>query len=234
MNKNEFIDHHHTSRAKDDLEEKINHLKKLEEILIKNEISLENLKSRLETFDQLYQQMIGTRYLDLDQIEAKISQYQALLNSQLNFRPSGEIKDLYRNIAKRIHPDLAGSEIDASHRHEFMARINQAYKTGNKEELINILEEWESLQKSMSKNNTHTDLLIVEQKIARIKKRLDVIRSEQIALERQDLYRLMLRSELERESGNSILQDMANVLDQKIAEAKKKLNELKERLSKQQ
>lgn len=233
MNKNEFTDPNSTLRQKDELEEKNNYLKKLEEILVKNEISLENLKSRLQAFEQLYQRIVGTRYLDLDQIEAKISQYQALLDSQLSFKPSTEIKDLYKKIAKKIHPDLADSESDASHRHEFMTRVNLAYKTGNKKELINILKEWESTQKAANEDNAQTDLFRMEQKITRIRKRLDIIRSEQIALERQDLYRLMLRSDSERESGKNILQDIANVLDQKITKAKKTLNELKERLSNQ-
>ncbi len=216
------------------MEERNNYLKKLEEILVRNEISLENLKSRLENFDQLYQRIIGTRYLDLDQIEAKISQYQALLDSELSFKASAEIKDLYKKIAKKIHPDLATSESDAFQRHEFMTRVNQAYKAGNERELINILEEWEAWQRSKREDNGQTDLFMIEQKIARIRKRLDIIRSEQMALEKQDLYRLMLRADSERASGKDILQDMANMLDQKIIEAKIKLNELKERLSKKQ
>jgi hypothetical protein len=50
-------------------------------------------------------------------------------NEKKPFAPSDELKNLFRRVAKMIHPDLATDERERAHRTSLMARANEAYKT---------------------------------------------------------------------------------------------------------
>ena len=40
------------------------------------------------------------------------------------FEPTEEIKELYRNVAKSVHPDLAVDEVDRERRNQIMSKVN--------------------------------------------------------------------------------------------------------------
>ena len=60
------------------------------------------------------------------------------------FHPSDDLKKLYRDVARHLHPDLATDEEDRVRRHGFMADVNQAYEEEDESRLRAILLEWES------------------------------------------------------------------------------------------
>ena len=45
--------------------------------------------------------------------------------------PSDDLKTLFRDAAKRMHPDLVQDEAGRAHAEAFMKRLNQAYKAGD-------------------------------------------------------------------------------------------------------
>ncbi len=51
------------------------------------------------------------------------------------FDPPPGLKALFRELAKRIHPDLAGDEAEQKHLTLLMIRANQAYSRGDAETL---------------------------------------------------------------------------------------------------
>src|ERR1035437_3364596 len=51
------------------------------------------------------------------------------------------LKGLYREVAKRVHPDLTSDEADRSKRQRLMAEANQAFERGDANRLTKILEE---------------------------------------------------------------------------------------------
>ncbi|MEM7557358.1 MAG: J domain-containing protein [Cyanobacteria bacterium P01_A01_bin.84] len=75
--------------------------------------------------------IIGVRYTELDRIEAQIEEYLTLLENTQDFKPSPELKKLYREVAKKIHPDLAIDEDERQRRQDLMAEANTAYENGN-------------------------------------------------------------------------------------------------------
>jgi DnaJ-domain-containing protein 1 len=85
-------------------------------------------QAELHSFEQEYLRVVGIRYTELDRIEAQIAEYMAYLESSRDFKPSESLKKLYREIAKRIHLDLATDEEERSRRQQLMAEVNQAYK----------------------------------------------------------------------------------------------------------
>ena len=50
---------------------------------------------------------------------------------------------MYREAAKRIHPDLATDPADRERRTRFMAEANRAYEAGDAEALQRILDEFQ-------------------------------------------------------------------------------------------
>ncbi|MFE2974964.1 hypothetical protein [Streptomyces sp. NPDC059258] len=57
-------------------------------------------------------------------------------------RPSEEARRLYRELARKAHPDLAQDEVERQRRDEFIARVNAAYGRGDVELLKELVAEW--------------------------------------------------------------------------------------------
>ncbi|MFE3634167.1 hypothetical protein [Streptomyces sp. NPDC059168] len=57
-------------------------------------------------------------------------------------RPSEEARKLYRELARKAHPDLAQAEDEQQRREEFISRVNAAYARGDEALLRELAEEW--------------------------------------------------------------------------------------------
>lgn len=57
-------------------------------------------------------------------------------------RPSDEARKLYRDLARKAHPDLAQDEPERARREEFITRVNAAYGRGDEPLLRELAEEW--------------------------------------------------------------------------------------------
>ena len=55
--------------------------------------------------------------------------------SAREFDPPADLKTLYRTLARRLHPDLAATDAERERRHEWMARVNEAYRRQDAEAL---------------------------------------------------------------------------------------------------
>jgi hypothetical protein len=59
-------------------------------------------------------------------------------------RPTEEARRLYRDLARKAHPDLAQDETERARRDEFIARVNAAYGRGDEALLMELAQEWEA------------------------------------------------------------------------------------------
>ncbi|RSR99912.1 hypothetical protein [Streptomyces sp. WAC00469] len=57
-------------------------------------------------------------------------------------RPSEEARRLYRELARKAHPDLVQDEAERRRREDFLTRVNAAYSRGDTDELRRLAEEW--------------------------------------------------------------------------------------------
>lgn len=57
-------------------------------------------------------------------------------------RPSDEARKLYRELARKAHPDLAQEAGERARREEFITRVNAAYARGDEALLRELAEEW--------------------------------------------------------------------------------------------
>ncbi|WP_375165702.1 hypothetical protein [Streptomyces sp.] len=59
-------------------------------------------------------------------------------------RPTEEARKLYRELARKAHPDLAREEDERKRREEFITRVNAAYARGDEALLRELSAEWEA------------------------------------------------------------------------------------------
>ncbi|MEV7400314.1 hypothetical protein AB0N93_07900 [Streptomyces sp. NPDC091267] len=57
-------------------------------------------------------------------------------------RPTEEVRKLYRELARKAHPDLAQDEKERERRDEFITRVNAAYGRGDEALLKELAQEW--------------------------------------------------------------------------------------------
>jgi len=146
--------------------------------------------------------------------------------SQNKFTSSENIKSLFREAAKRIHPDFANDENDRIRRTKLMAEINEAYKAGDEKRLRRILKEWEDSPENIVGDDIGARLIRTIRQIARIQKRMSSLESEINALMETAIYRLKVKIEGTNTETAKVLKDMASKLDEQISEQQKRLDKL--------
>ena len=167
--------------------------------------------------------------------EEKASASREAVNERINRSekkphvPSEEVRELFRKVAKAVHPDLATNEQERAYRTTLMARANAAYRQGDKQALERILEEWEHRDEASffepARPSVATQL---EQKIAQVRSRLREIEARIAELKGTELHKLMIRVEYANQQGRDLLNDMAEDLQRQIAAARGLLDSLKE------
>jgi DnaJ-domain-containing protein 1 len=210
-----------------ELEKKRHELSVVEAELVEQELNLATVQAELHSFEGEYLRVVGSRYIELDRIEAQIAEYMAYLESSRDFKPSESLKKLYREVAKRIHPDLATDEEERQRRQHLMAEANQAYEDRDEERLRAILHGWESRPESVNGEGVAAELICTIRKISQSQERLKMIQGEIKALEQTDLYQLKTQVITAQQLGRDLLAEMASQLDEQVAAAKQQLEELK-------
>ena len=138
------------------------------------------------------------------------------------FKPSENLKKLYREVAKRIHPDLSTDEGERKRRHGLMVEANRAYEEGDEARLEAILRDWESSPESVKGEGPGAELVRVIRKIAQVEDRLKAIDAEIARLDKTDLYQLKTQVDQAEEEGRDLLAEMAAGVDQQVAAARRR------------
>ncbi len=128
------------------------------------------------------------------------------------------IKKLYRQLARRFHPDLASNEEDRAYHTQIMMRINAAYTAGDLEQLQKIAMEPDSI--------AHLDAAQTEQQlaealmreVARCQHRLAEIEEELARLAKHRNARLLEKAQRAEMKGIDYLHVMAVELQEIIAQ----------------
>ncbi len=232
---------------------------RLESKLAQAELELATFRCEIQNFRARYINAIGSRYSQLDRLEAEIAQIEAWQRPDdqsvrmkaeqaraqaeesertsgnqremdpkkiSRFKPTESLKKLYRQIAKRIHPDLAVNEQERVCFQELMAKANQAYQDGDEIGLQSILRQWKKVS-GLEKSDISIDKLTkVQRQIAQIKERLLAIEKEKAEIRNSSIYQLKHKVEKAESSGIDLLAEMARVLDHQIQITKAKLDQL--------
>jgi hypothetical protein len=144
------------------------------------------------------------------------------------FTPSATLLELFREAARRFHPDLVTDEGERVRRTRLMADANAAYAAGDEAHLQRLLREWESDPGSVVGDDVAADLIRVIRKIAQAEDRLRSIDAEIDRLQASDLYGLKVRVNRAEAEGLNRLDEMVVCLDEQVADARRRLREVEE------
>lgn len=136
------------------------------------------------------------------------------------FKPSDELKKLYREIARQLHPDLTTDEQERARRHRLMVEVNRAYEAGDEARLQAILRDWQHSPESIKDEGIGAELIRLIRKIAQVEARIDAIQEELERLARAELAELKRRVEDAAAAGRDLLAEMATDLEKEIFKAK--------------
>jgi hypothetical protein len=106
--------------------------------LAAHEATLARLRSQLHSFEARYIRQVGVLYIQLDEWNDRIAELNnPALATTISTeapgpqpsepRPLLDLKALFREVAKRIHPDFARNPRDERHRTHLMAQANEAF-----------------------------------------------------------------------------------------------------------
>jgi hypothetical protein len=114
--------------------------------------------------------------------------------------PTDDLKTLFRDAAKRMHPDLMQDADGRTHAEAFMKRLNSAYRGGDADAIRNLVRQWETSPfASASSAPTDADRLRVA--VAEAQRRLEETRATELA-------RLMERSFAAATEGRDLLAEL--------------------------
>ena len=142
----------------------------------------------------------------------------------VDFAPAEELKKLYRDIARRIHPDLTTDDKERVRRNRVMVDANRAYEDGNEATLRAILEEWQGSPDSVEGEGVAAELVRAIRKIHQVRRRLADIAAEIGKLTGSDLYGLKEKVDMARAHGQDLLAQMAEQLKAQIRLARTRLD----------
>jgi hypothetical protein len=143
----------------------------LRDRLAQLEVEHATLRSELAAFHSDYLRQVGYVDMQVQEVEARIlaivaarsgavSDQAAAEAAEQRYRetttalsavpapagppPSDDLKTLFRDAAKRMHPDLVGDEAGRAHAEAFMKRLNHAYRGGDAEGIGSLVRQWET------------------------------------------------------------------------------------------
>jgi hypothetical protein len=236
-----------------ELARKREELAALESDLAERELRGANLRAELGAFERRYLHFVGSRYAELDEWKAQLAEkiareqpgndraQQAARDARARagetksaagkrsaqepraFQASPEMKRLYRDVAKRIHPDLTSDRDDRAKRQQLMADANQAYEQGDETRLAKILNEYECSPEAVQGDGPGAELVRVIRRVSQVRGRLAEIEAEMQELLRSDLCQLKSRVDEAEKLGGDVLQQMIARVDEQIALARQRL-----------
>jgi predicted nucleic acid-binding Zn-ribbon protein len=217
--------------------------------LAERELELVDLRTELAAFEGRYLRQVGTLYAELDEWRARISELRARLDPSAaanaraheareqarqtfedahgkasethDFIPSPELKGLFREVAKRIHPDFCRDAADLERRTRFMAEANRAYEAGDAEALRRILDEYHDGADAVEGEGIGAELVRIIRQISQAKERIAAIEREFVALRQSEIALLKKQAEECEQEGRDLLAELAAAVREQIGQAKR-------------
>jgi hypothetical protein len=238
-----------------ELDAKRAELSMLQNQLVDKELELATRESTFAEFRQRYLKTVGVKYSELDHIEAEIAERlaarspsdgdaarkarearekavatEAALSDSASVSAqhptSDELKKLYREAAKKMHPDLADDPEERRRRGAWMARVNEAYRRGDEKALRALLEEWLHSPESVKGEGVPADLVRTIRRIAQVKKRVREIELQLTELMSSEIAQLHAKVDAAKNEGRDLLNEMAESVEAQIAQTRKRLERI--------
>ena len=129
---------------------------------------------------------------------------------------TAEIKALYREAARRMHPDLGRTDEEREHRHRYMVLLNAAYTSGDLEAMQDLIAAWDAEIPPPEGLGIGERLIRLIRALARHRTTRERLLDEIETLRGRADHTLMIRVHRAEREGGNLLGDMANELAAKI------------------
>jgi hypothetical protein len=136
---------------------------------------------------------------------------------------SDEAKRLFRQLARLIHPDLAGDAAERERRTNLMVAANDAYEQGDVAALERLLADWHASPEAVTGSGAAAELERTIRRIAQVEVGIVRIDEELTELEASAMGWLRRRVEKAAREGWDLLAHMVRELDRQISEAQLEL-----------
>jgi len=218
--------------------------------LAERELELADLRALLKSFEGRYLRQVGVLYAELDEWEAKIAEIEASLKPSAtasqraqetrkraeetheathgeaskarDFQPSADLKSLFREAAKRLHPDFAKDEADRQLRTRLMAQLNEAYSQGDVEAIQCILDEFGKSPESVQGEGVGAELVRIIRQIHQARKNIEAIESELNILRASEIAQLKQDAETAQQQGRDLFDELEAEVRVRIANIKER------------
>jgi curved DNA-binding protein CbpA len=134
------------------------------------------------------------------------------------------VKRLYRDLARRFHPDLGSNDAERARRTEIMNHINEAYQAQDLETL-----ELVAAQKDVKDDSPLAALTLRQLRKTRdsLLDEIEGLKRERDSLNNSKLMRLMSEDKLAKSRGRDLLRDTAQEIDAEYFRLMQKLDDLR-------
>ena len=137
---------------------------------------------------------------------------------------SDEAKRLFRQLARLIHPDLAGDAAERERRPNLRVAANDAYEQGDVAALERLLADWHASPEAVTGSGAAAELERTLRRIAQVEASITRIDEELAELEASAMGWLRRRVEKADREGWDLLAHMVRELDRQIGEAQLELD----------
>lgn len=227
--------------------------------LAERESELAQIRAQLKSFESRYFRQVGVLYAELDDLEARIAEREAeLYDSDAARRRAEEsrrraqetqdaafgnareaeefdalpsLKTLFRDVAKRIHPDFARDEAEQKYFTLLMARANQAYSRGDIETLQRLLDDHLEINASIAGESAAAELLRMTRQIRHAERDIAALDVERHALLASEIAQLHLDAETAALEHRDLLTELATGIREQIAEAQRRFELIDRQIS---
>jgi len=137
--------------------------------------------------------------------------------------PPASLKRLFRDAAKRMHPDLAPTAEAREHAEAFMKRLNDAYRAADGEVIADLVRQWDASPFAPgSEEDGVRRVAAVQAAMTRAQRRLDELRDSELA-------RMMERAMASAAAGEDHIATLRHHAELAVADARARLARLEAR-----
>ena len=203
--------------------------------LVVRERDLLAIKAELHALQRRYLQEVGPHYAQLADLDAKITEREIAaglrpaiddddategdddagereleMTSSCSNRgaPTDDLKKMFRQLAKSIHPDLALNDPARWRRHSLMAEANRAYAERDEDRLRLIMNTWERMPGAALDDDPDAAQERVRRRLADADARMIAIDLELADLRRSAIWRLKTKIDDARAQGWDLFAEM--------------------------